>query len=158
MSQPFNVTPSRPDATSRRFVPPCHCGQSLAPGSLSLNLRGLSAENASRFHAAVAELVPKCTRVPVTTESLKEKFKFAPKKVRGKCCSSDFAFEGCVLALSEVVPGAVFVLATNILQGFDACGWWIAIGNRMVRRLSLYWDILPSLSARETEPRVFSTW
>lgn len=66
----------------------------MAPGSLSLNLRGVLAEDAAVFHAAVSELVPKCARVPVTTESLKEKFKFAPKKVRlkyGSIISSYFA-------------------------------------------------------------------
>ena len=55
--------------------------QSLAPGSLSLNLRGVVADKVSGFHAAVSDLVPKCVRVPITTKSLSEKFKFAPKKV-----------------------------------------------------------------------------
>lgn len=55
--------------------------QSLAPGSLSLNLRGVSADEAPGFHAAVSDLVPKCVAVPITTKSLSEKFKFSPKKV-----------------------------------------------------------------------------
>lgn len=55
--------------------------QSLAPGSLSLNLRGVSAGQVPGFHAAVSDLVPKCVKVPITTKSLSEKFKFAPKKV-----------------------------------------------------------------------------
>lgn len=86
---------SAPDATP---FPPLL--QALAPGSLSLNLHGVPAESAIGFHAAVAELVPKCVRLPVTTESLSAKFKFAPKKVHmsrvlskfphkiGYCCST----------------------------------------------------------------------
>lgn len=55
--------------------------QSLAPGSLSLNLRGVSVDQVPGFHAAVSDLVPKCVKVPITTKSLSENFKFAPKKV-----------------------------------------------------------------------------
>lgn len=54
----------------------------MAPGSLSLNLRGVSADEVPGFHAAVSDLVPKCVKVPITTKSLSEKFKFAPKKVK----------------------------------------------------------------------------
>lgn len=56
--------------------------QTLAPGSFSLNLRNVSAEDAQVFFAAVSDLVPKCVNVPITTSSLAEEFKFSPKKVR----------------------------------------------------------------------------
>lgn len=59
----------------------CDSFQSSAPGSLSLNLRGLSADDVPRFHTVVTDMVPKCVTVPITTKSLCEKFKFSPKKV-----------------------------------------------------------------------------
>lgn len=66
---------------SRNDVDVLRSFQSSAPGSLSLNLRGLSADDVPRFHAAVADMVPKCVTVPVTTKSLSEEFTFSPKKV-----------------------------------------------------------------------------
>lgn len=56
-------------------------GKAMAPGSLSLNLCQLSAPEACELQDAVAQLVPRSVRVPLTTESLSQKFKFAPKKV-----------------------------------------------------------------------------
>ncbi|CAM9320213.1 unnamed protein product [Scytosiphon promiscuus] len=82
--------------------------ESLAPGSLSLNLRGVSADEAVGFHDAVSELVPKCVAVPVTTKSLSEKFKFAPKK--------DYDADRLMMSSLQLSDGTVVVLDETKLE------------------------------------------
>lgn len=76
-----------PASPSHLATPQQTLHQSMAPGSLSLNLRGVRPDDAPGFHAAVSDLAAKCVTVPVTTKSLSEKFKFSPKKVLlPHCC------------------------------------------------------------------------
>eukprot|EP00903_Cladosiphon_okamuranus_P010696 g10109.t1 len=82
--------------------------ESLAPGSLSLNLRGVSADQVPGFHAAVSDLVPKCVKVLITTKSLSEKFKFAPKK--------DYEADRLMLSSLQLSDGTVIVLDETRLE------------------------------------------
>eukprot|EP00904_Undaria_pinnatifida_P003399 jgi/Undpi1/1305/HiC_scaffold_11.g04697.m1 len=82
--------------------------ESLAPGSLSLNLRGMAAENAPKFCAAVANLMPKCVTVPITTESLSEAFTFAPKK--------DYEADRLMMSKLQLSQGTVVVLDETKLE------------------------------------------
>ncbi|CAN0117525.1 unnamed protein product, partial [Laminaria digitata] len=82
--------------------------QSLAPGSLSLNLRGVAAESVSRVCAAVSDLVPKCVTVPITTESLSEGFTFAPKK--------DYEADRLMMSKLQLSEGTVVILDETSLE------------------------------------------
>eukprot|EP00752_Nemacystus_decipiens_P010697 g9526.t2 len=82
--------------------------ESLAPGSLSLNLRGVAADQVPGFHAAVSDLVAKCVRVPITTKSLSEKFKFAPKK--------DYEADRLMVSSLQLSDGTVVVLDETSLE------------------------------------------
>lgn len=82
--------------------------ESLAPGSLSLNLRGMAEENVSRFGAAVSDLVPKCVTVPITTESLSEGFTFAPKK--------DYEADRLMMSKLQLSEGTVVILDETKLE------------------------------------------
>ncbi|CAM9467324.1 unnamed protein product [Pylaiella littoralis] len=99
--------------------------ESFAPGSLSLNLRGVSADEAPGFHAAVSDLVPKCVAVPITTKSLSEKFKFSPKKdyeADRLMMSSLQLSDGTVVVLDETAlePGEVGTEGTGNLAALDS--------------------------------------
>ncbi|CAN0471839.1 unnamed protein product [Ectocarpus sp. 12 AP-2014] len=82
--------------------------ESLAPGSLSLNLRGVRPDDAPGFHAAVSDLVPKCVTVPVTTKSLSERFKFSPKK--------DYEADRLMMSSLQLSDGTVVVLDETSLE------------------------------------------